>query len=340
MKINEIKARLGVETVLSILESLGYRVNSRRMFKLREEERTPSASVSPQGYIKDFGGDFGGDVIDLLQEIHGMDLKEALSYVGGFVGVDDPAPRARPLKREPERRGYDIEELYHRYRRGVKQLIEEKGKERVKERLNADLIPSFLRNDLDGKTLKRMIGYDRRNDSFTVSLFNGDSIEAVTIQRAGEVKWKTYGAKSFIPYRIDERPFVYAVYGMKEILLMEAADLPFIGFQSDSIAKAIERNVRGRAIKERAAGKAVILLLDNDESCQETIEPIRSHLYDSLVIPVDFQEMLFDQELPKGYDFFDFLSWCESPEVAGWMIQDYIEGTPPYDRMNDERETA
>ena len=339
MKINEIKARLDVEAVLSVLESLGYRVNSRRMFKLREEERTPSASVSPQGYIKDFGGDFGGDVIDLLQEIHGMDLKEALSYIGGFVGVDDPAPR--PLKREPERRGYDIEELYHRYRRGMKQLIEEKGKERVRERLNADLIPPFLRNDLDGKTLKRMIGYDRRNDSFTVSLFNGDSIEAVTIQRAGEVKWKTYGAKSFIPYRIDERPFVYAVYGMKEILLMEAANLPYIGFQSDSIAKAIARNVRGEAIKERAAGKAVILLLDNDGSCQETIEPIRSYLSDSLVVPVDFQEMLFDQELPKGYDFFDFLSWCESLQVAGWMIQDYIGGVPPYDGIDeDERISA
>ena len=337
MTINEIKGRLDIYTVLNILESLGYRINSHRMFKLRPEERTPSASVSPQGYIKDFGGDFGGDVIDLLQEIHGMNLKEALSYVGSFVGVDTPP---RPLKRESRRRGYDIKELYHRYRRGMKELVEERGKERVKERLNADLTPSFLHKDLDGKTRKRMIGYDRRNDSFTVSLFNGDSIEAVTIQRAGVVKWKTYGAKNFIPYRIDERPFVYAVYGMKEILLMEAVDLPFIGFQSDSIAKAIARNIRGKAIKERAAGKVVILLLDNDESCQETIEPIRSHLSDSLVIPVDFQEMLFDKELPKGYDFFDFLSWSESLQVAGWMIQDYIEGIPPYDVIEEERKTA
>jgi len=338
MKIDEIKARLDADTVVSILESLGYRVNARRMFKLRPEERTPSASVSPQGYIKDFGGDFGGDVIDLLQEIHGMNLKDALSYVGGFVGIDAPAPR--PPKREPQRRGYDIEELYHRYRRGMKQLLKETGRGRVKERLNADLIPPFLRDDLETEALKRMIGYDYRNDSFTVSLFDGESIEAVTVQRAGGVKWKTYGAKSFIPYRIDERPFVYAVYGMKEILLMEAARLPFIGFQSDSIAKAIGRNAKGEAIKERAAGKAVILLLDNDESCKETVEPTHSHLCDSLVIPVDFQEMLFDQELPKGYDFFDFLKWCESLEVAGWMIQDYIEGIPPYDGIEDERRSA
>ena len=332
MKIDEIKARLDVETVVCILESLGYRVNSRRMFKLREDERTPSASVSPQGYIKDFGGDFGGDVIDLLQEIHGMSLKEALCFVGEFIGAETPAPRSKPPDSNPRRRGYDIEELYQRYRQGMEQLIADKGKEWVRERLNANLIPPFLHNDLDDETLRRMIGYDRRNDSFTVSLFNGNSIEAVTIQRAGEVKWKTYGAKNFIPYRIDERPFVYAVYGMKEIFLMEAIGLPFIGFQSDSIAKAIARNARGEAIKERAVGKVAILLLDNDKSCQETIEPIRSHLPDSLVAPVDFQEMLFDQELPKGYDFFDFLSWCESLQVAGWMIQDYIEGVPPYGR--------
>ena len=325
MKIDEIKARLDVETVVCILESLGYRVNSRRMFKLREEERTPSASISPKGYIKDFGGDFGGDVIDLLQKIHGMNLKEALSFVGEFIGAEAPTPKTKPPDSNPRRRrGYDIEELYRRYKRGMEQLIADKGKGWIKERLNADLIPPFLHNDLDDETLNRMIGYDRRNDSFTVSLFNGDNIEAVTIQRAGGVKWKTYGAKSFIPYRIDERPFVYAVYGMKEILLMEAIGLPFIGFQSDSIAKAIDRNAGGEAIKKEAAGKAVILLLDNDESCKGTVEPIRSHLSDSLVVPIDFQKMLSDQELPKGYDFFDFLSWCESLEVAGWMIQDRI----------------
>ena len=78
-----IKERLTRETVESILRSVGYEVKGHK-FKLRNE-RTPSASISEKCYIKDFGSDWGGDIIQLLMDYQGMTFRDAVDYIEGFL---------------------------------------------------------------------------------------------------------------------------------------------------------------------------------------------------------------------------------------------------------------
>lgn len=88
-KLTKIKESLDGIHVASILHYIGYRLYHGNKFKLREEERTPSASIRADGYIKDFGGDFSGDLIALLQEYHNMSFNEAVDYIAVCLGVSD-----------------------------------------------------------------------------------------------------------------------------------------------------------------------------------------------------------------------------------------------------------
>ena len=87
LPIQEIKSRLTREIVADIVSSCGYDVNRKFMFKYRQSERTPSASISPELLIKDFGGDLSTDVIGFIQEVKAVDFKTAVEIAGGFVNV-------------------------------------------------------------------------------------------------------------------------------------------------------------------------------------------------------------------------------------------------------------
>jgi len=87
-KLDEIKASLTGSSVASILQYMGYDIYRGNKFKLREGEDTPSASIRSDGYIKDFGGDFGGDLIELLKQYHDMNFEEAVHYIATCLGVE------------------------------------------------------------------------------------------------------------------------------------------------------------------------------------------------------------------------------------------------------------
>ena len=87
LPIEEIKSRLSRELIADIISSCGFDVNRKFMFKMRQDERTPSASIKEDGLIKDFGGDFAGDIIDFIIEVKGVDLKTAVEIIGGYTNV-------------------------------------------------------------------------------------------------------------------------------------------------------------------------------------------------------------------------------------------------------------
>ena len=277
MKAALVKKHLVADAVRRIVEKLGYELDRSGKFRLREE-RTPSTSIDPRtGRITDFGSGWHGDIFDLLQTYHGMDFKESVEYVAtqlGLQGCDieaPPAPSFQPVCKPP---GYDVVKIHERMREGRRRLVARLGREAAKERQARDLIPASLLPWIDRKSADRMIGFDTKHDSFTVSLIDGDEVKTVAIRRAGDTKWKTYGSKRFTPFRIDERPVVYVVYGMKEILLLECAGWPYIGFQSDGMANRPANVENADLNKEKASGKVLALLLDNDTSCKETVGPL------------------------------------------------------------------
>lgn len=87
-KIEEIRLRLDREATSSIVEHLGYKVFRGHKYSLRKEDRTPSVSIRADGYMVDFGGDFRGDAITLLQQYHQMSFPQALEYIAECLGVE------------------------------------------------------------------------------------------------------------------------------------------------------------------------------------------------------------------------------------------------------------
>ena len=83
----EIKSALDREKTAELLSFIGYEVRRDFKFKLREDEKTPSASIDKNGNIKDFGSGWYGDIIALLHEHHGQTLKDASIYIASCLGV-------------------------------------------------------------------------------------------------------------------------------------------------------------------------------------------------------------------------------------------------------------
>ena len=87
LPIERIKSLLTRETVADIISDCGYPVDRKFMFKYRVDERTPSASISPECLIKDFGSDLSTDSIGFVMEVKRVDFKTAVEIVGGYVNV-------------------------------------------------------------------------------------------------------------------------------------------------------------------------------------------------------------------------------------------------------------
>ena len=82
-----LKPLINRDAVASIIISCGYAVDRSYKFKIRDE-RTPSASIDKNGYIKDFGGSFSGNIFAFLNEVVGYSKPEALQIVKYSLGVE------------------------------------------------------------------------------------------------------------------------------------------------------------------------------------------------------------------------------------------------------------
>ena len=83
----QLKQELNQEKVIDILSFIGYSINCDNKFKLRANEDNASASIRKDGYIKDFGNGWGGDIVALLHEHHGQTLKSASLWVADCLGI-------------------------------------------------------------------------------------------------------------------------------------------------------------------------------------------------------------------------------------------------------------
>lgn len=87
LPIEKIKSLLSREIVADIVSDCGYPVDRKFMFKYRVDERTPSASISSECLIKDFGSDLSTDAIGFVMEAKRVQFLEAVEIVGGYVNV-------------------------------------------------------------------------------------------------------------------------------------------------------------------------------------------------------------------------------------------------------------
>lgn len=88
-KTHGIKKILDDEVTSALVTYLGYDIDSNFKFKLRDE-RTPSCSISHNGYIKDFGGEFAGGIIDFIMHVYNIDFKMSWYYLRACFGQKMP----------------------------------------------------------------------------------------------------------------------------------------------------------------------------------------------------------------------------------------------------------
>jgi len=91
----DFKKLMTAELVRTILIFLGFTVDHNFKFKLRNE-KTASASISFSGYVKDFGGDISGNIIDFLIKIYNIEFKESWAYIKNLFGMHVQFPRPFP----------------------------------------------------------------------------------------------------------------------------------------------------------------------------------------------------------------------------------------------------
>ena len=83
--LKNVKDNLTFEAVVDVLERCGYEVIGNK-FKLREDERTQSATISHRTLtITDYGSGYYGDIIDVLVNYQQMSFKDAIRFVSNSI---------------------------------------------------------------------------------------------------------------------------------------------------------------------------------------------------------------------------------------------------------------
>jgi len=83
--ISNIRDYLNDTLISAYLTFLGFEIETNFKFKMRDE-KTASASIAYNGYIKDFGGQFSGDIISFIMEVHSLSFIEAWKYLQNSFG--------------------------------------------------------------------------------------------------------------------------------------------------------------------------------------------------------------------------------------------------------------
>ena len=189
--------------------------------------------------------------------------------------------------------------------------------------------------EIVGDNKRVTIGYSNDYRSLSVILTDANNeVKTIAIRRNNNPKkvefwdkWKKYGSINYIPSKVIENDMiVYVAFGMMEVVLMELLGVSYIVFQSDSVAKKFDKNEQFLKIRNSVNGKRLVLLLDNDEACRETVKPLSRFLSSaSEMVVIEFEKVL-KRELKKGYDFVDFINEvsCDS-DIAKENIIDILK---------------
>ena len=142
---NDLNSSLTKESVADILKNFGFDAHPKRNFRLRVDDKNPSASIfiHKDGIpmIKDFGGGgFVGDIFKTLKEYAGIPYKDSVEYVKNYLGFSDKYSLEKKLLRkyvkrfnikEKEKETLTSEEIEQRWEKlyPLKTLNKEKFKE-------------------------------------------------------------------------------------------------------------------------------------------------------------------------------------------------------------------
>lgn len=203
------------------------------------------------------------------------------------------------------------------------------------------------------KVYQEYLRYDYINNSPCVLLCdNNNDIKSIAVHRTKDgKKWlKRKGSDGkYVHHNIFDF-VVYVAYGMGELLILELLQLPYIAFQSDGVAHSLDTNKQfNEEVKPLLKDKLVVMLLDNDNTCLNTVAPIQENLkgISKLCLPIQMIDLLVtsafyndtdnrasqearniwkqNQTLDAKYDFKDYVLNEFSPENIKDIVYKTIE---------------
>jgi len=115
--VEEVKARLSIEDVVSEYVQLKRAGRNWRGLSPFTNEKTPSFMVSPEKQIwHDFSSSKGGNMFSFVMEVEGLDFKGALELLARKAGLDPEQYRSSPLRGGPNKeRLHELLELATRF---------------------------------------------------------------------------------------------------------------------------------------------------------------------------------------------------------------------------------
>ena len=299
MRIEALKRRLNQPLVRDIIIASGFEVNKNFKFKIRNE-RTASASISSNGYINDFGGDFSGDIFEFLMKFKNMNFKESLKYVADILNYDENEDEYSGILANEEK--ISLNEM-------ASNLQLEFQKNKAKAVKEIELL--FSKNFLEFFGIRQMegfLGYSKKYKALAY-IFRNEQKDTKAIaynsRFAGKKRIREKGSKnSFIMSNLAlNDDIVIITEGVSEPLILETLGFNYICFQNAGEMANAQNNPQFQAFKERIKGKKVYIIADNDQAgfsaakkVANSLECVASELY-----IVDFENER------RGFDLRDLI---------------------------------
>lgn len=315
----------------AFLEYLGFYVDSHYKFKMREDEKTASASIDPKnGYIKDFGSNFRGDVIAFYKEIKGCDDKTAFEEskiildhlrISNEINVSHKNNLNKTTIKIPENKTLtaDIEKdpQIEYLDENIMQRYEVERRENFARyfELLSKLLPTS--NNAIRKELAQnfQIGYSKNEDRLIMPL-RDDKNGIVTLWKYNpnlNVKYLfskerprcAFNTAKLKEYVKDNEP-IFIAEGEKDCLNMLSRGYKAVSFGSASI------RLKPEQIK-MLKNCYVVIAYDYDEAGKNGAKALKEQINNvcRTVEIIDWEKILkrqgLEKELKKGFDFTDFL---------------------------------
>ncbi len=158
------------------------------------------------------------------------------------------------------------------------------------------------------------LGYSYKYKSLTISFVDNGTVNTVSMRRNNATKtnedwtkWKKHGSINHILAKFLNDTRIYIAFGMLEAIVLEALNVSYILFQSDSVAKNLEKNNQFLELRNSVYKKDLVVFMDNDDSCRETVKIFKKLFQNANSIEiVDFEELL-GHKLMQGYDLVDYI---------------------------------
>lgn len=294
----------------AFLEYIGFDVDSHYKFKMRQDEHTASASIDPKnGYIKDFGSGFRGDVIAFYKEVKSCDDVTAFAEVK--VILDDlkySINLEKQIKQEPKVEYLD-ENIMQKYENERRENFT-----RYQELLTR-LLPACDNAKRKELAQKFQIGYSKSEDRLIMPMRDENS-GIITLWKYNpnlNIKYTfskdrprtAFNILNLKEYTKDDRP-IFIAEGEKDCLNMLSRGYKAISLGS---ANAKFKTSQAQILKDCY----VVIAYDYDEAGKNGSKALKEQLNGicKTVEIIDWEKILkhnnLEINLKKGFDFTDFL---------------------------------